>query len=164
MQAPGPPRRRAEARHRGGRGSVTRDLPLYRRLLHEARPYRSRIVALVGLSLLATPLALLLPLPLKIAVDSVVGDHPLPGFMTALLPSSVEHSKTGALVAVAGLLVLIAMLQQLLRLAVSYLQASTGERLVLDLRTKLFAHVQRLSFGYHDSRGSSRPIYPVPEH
>src|SRR3954468_12538890 len=126
MQAPGPPRRRAEARHRRGRGSVTRDLHLYRRLLHESRPYRARIVALVGLSLLATPLALLLPLPLKIAVDSVVGDQPLPGFMTALLPNSVENSKTGALVAVAGLLVVIAMLQQLLRLAVSYLQAATG--------------------------------------
>src|SRR3954453_11689735 len=161
MQAPGPPRRRAEARHRRGRGSVTRDLDLYRRLLHESRPYRARIVTLVGLSLLATPLALLLPLPLKIAVDSVVGDHPLPGFMAAMLPASVEHSKSAVLVAVAALLVAIAMAQQLLRLAVSYLQASTGERLVLDFRTKLFAHVQRLSFGYHDSRGSSDAIYRI---
>jgi len=140
---------------------VTRDLHLYRRLLHESRPYRARIVTLVGLSLLATPLALLLPLPLKIAVDSVVGDHPLPGFMAAMLPASVEHSKSAVLVAVAALLVAIAMAQQLLRLAVSYLQASTGERLVLDFRTKLFAHVQRLSFGYHDSRGSSDAIYRI---
>jgi ATP-binding cassette, subfamily B, bacterial len=140
---------------------VTRDLHLYRRMLREARPFRGRIVSLVALSLLATPLALLLPLPLKIAVDSIVGDHPLPGFLAAVLPASVEHSKTGALVSVVCLLVAIAMAQQLLRLAASYLQASTGERLVLDFRTKLFAHVQRLSFGYHDSRGSSDAIYRI---
>src|SRR3954451_8879282 len=144
MQAPGPPRRRAEARHRRGRGSVTRDLHLYRRLLHESRPYRARIVTLVGLSLLATPLALLLPLPLKIAVDSVVGDHPLPGFMAAMLPASVEQSKDAVLVAArspasvahwrssvlgafAALLVPLARPPPLPPLAVSSLQASTGE-------------------------------------
>jgi len=32
------------------------------------------------LSLLAPPLALLTPLPLKIAVDNVLGGHPLPHF------------------------------------------------------------------------------------
>jgi ATP-binding cassette subfamily B protein len=140
---------------------MTGELQLYRRLVHEARPFRARIVTLVLLSLLATPLALLIPLPLKIAVDSIIGDHPLPGFMRAVLPASVERSDTGALVAVAGLLVTFAMLQQGLKLVAGYLQASTGERLVLAFRTKLFNHVQRLSFGYHDSRGSSDSIYRI---
>ena len=33
------------------------------------------------MGLLATPLMLLGPLPLKIAVDSVVGSDPVPGFL-----------------------------------------------------------------------------------
>src|SRR5205085_1925421 len=48
------------------------DVTLYRRLLRQARPYRLHIVGIFLLSLLQSPLALLTPLPLKIAVDSVV--------------------------------------------------------------------------------------------
>src|SRR6476659_7374372 len=48
-------------------------LTLYRRLVAEARPYWPHTLAYLLLSLLATPLALLAPLPLKIAVDSVIG-------------------------------------------------------------------------------------------
>jgi len=46
---------------------------LYRRLLNHARPYQFHIVGMLLLGLLATPLALLTPLPLKIAIDSVIG-------------------------------------------------------------------------------------------
>src|SRR5205814_11669 len=48
-----------------------RDTVLYRRLFQQARPYWTHIAALFFLSMLASPLALLLPLPLKIAVDSL---------------------------------------------------------------------------------------------
>ena len=46
------------------------------------RPYAPRIVALTLLSLLAAPLALLLPVPL-IAVDSVIGSQPPPPVLDA---------------------------------------------------------------------------------
>src|SRR3989337_2244574 len=45
------------------------------RLLAEARPYRSHLVATSLLGLLATPLTLLVPLPLKIAIDSRLFRH-----------------------------------------------------------------------------------------
>ena len=64
------------------------DLTLYRRLWRQARPYRPHIGGLFLLGLLSTPLALLTPLPLKIAVDSVIGSHPLPRFLDALLPAA----------------------------------------------------------------------------
>src|ERR687885_1165792 len=54
------------------------DSTLYRRLLRQARPYWPHIVGIFLLSLLESPLALLTPLPLKIAVDSVVSSHHLP--------------------------------------------------------------------------------------
>jgi len=57
------------------------DVVLYRRLLQEARPYWFHLAGLFGLGLLASPVALLTPVPLKIAVDSVLGGHPLPVFL-----------------------------------------------------------------------------------
>jgi ATP-binding cassette, subfamily B, bacterial len=140
---------------------VKGDARLYLRLLREARPYWLHMAGLLGLSLLATPAALLIPLPLKIAVDSVLGDHPAPGYLRALLPDSLINSDSGLLVTIAVLLVAIAVVQQVLRLATTVLQAYTGERLVLDFRAKLFEHVQRLSLSYHDARGSSDAIYRI---
>ncbi len=37
----------------------------------------------------------------------------------------------------------------------------TGERLVLDFRTRLFRHVQRLSLSYHDPSGTSDSTYRI---
>ena len=48
------------------------DLTLYRRLVEEARPYWVHVAGLLALSLLSAPINLLTPLPLKIAVDSVI--------------------------------------------------------------------------------------------
>src|SRR5256885_13618717 len=64
------------------------DLALYRRLLRQARPYWLHLAGLFGIGLLASPLALLDPVPLKIVFDSVLGSHPLPVYVRAVLPSA----------------------------------------------------------------------------
>ncbi|HEY3018588.1 MAG TPA: ABC transporter ATP-binding protein, partial [Solirubrobacteraceae bacterium] len=97
----------------------------------------------------------------KIAVDSVLGPHPAPGVLRALLPDALTGSPTALLVVVAAMVVVIAALQQALRLVTAVLQAFTGERLSLEFRAKLFDHVQRLSFAYHDVRGSSDAVYRI---
>src|SRR5438093_704277 len=137
------------------------DLTLYRRLWRQSRPYRLHIGGLFLLGLLSTPLALLTPLPLKIAVDSVIGSHPLPRFLDALLPAAATYSKTAGLVLVGGLLVAIALLNQLQGFASSLLHTYTGEKLVLSFRAQLFRHVQRLSLSYHDSRGTTDSTYRI---
>ncbi|HEX2711735.1 MAG TPA: hypothetical protein VHM88_05860, partial [Candidatus Acidoferrales bacterium] len=73
------------------------DWTLFRQLLREARPYWSYIAGILVLSLLSTPLALLLPLPVKLAVDSVIGVHPLPRLVAAVLPGSARDSSTSLL-------------------------------------------------------------------
>ena len=73
------------------------NLALYRRLLAQARPYWPHIAATLVLGLLSTPLALLSPLPLQIAVDSVIGSHPVPRVLDALSSSAAMHSKTAVL-------------------------------------------------------------------
>ena len=137
------------------------DFALYRRLLRRARPYWPHIVGIFLLSLLSSPLALLTPLPLKIAIDSVVGSHPLPGFLDSLLPADATRSEIAVLVFAAGLLVAITLLSQLQQLADSLLRTYTGEKMVLDFRAQLFRHIQRLSLSYHDSKGTSDSTYRI---
>jgi len=136
------------------------DLALYRRLLREAWPYRPHIAGLFLLSLLSTPIALLVPLPMKIIVDSVIGSHPLPRLVDALLPPAM-HSKSALLALMVALLVAIALVSQLKELGVSLLRTYTGEKLVLGFRGRLFSHVQRLSLSYHDSKGSTDSTYRI---
>ena len=57
--------------------SARADLSLYRRIIRQARPHWAKIAGIFGLDLLASPLGLLTPLPLKIAVDSAIGGGPL---------------------------------------------------------------------------------------
>ncbi|HZH84357.1 MAG TPA: ABC transporter ATP-binding protein, partial [Phototrophicaceae bacterium] len=134
---------------------------LYRRLLVEARPYWPHIGALCFVTLLSTPLALLIPLPLKIAVDNVIGAHPLPAFLGPWIPNALNGSPNGTLLFVAVLIIVIALFTGLQRLGTLLLRIYIGEKLTLAFRTKLFDHVQRLSVSYHDARGTADSVYRI---
>ena len=134
---------------------------LSRRILRQLRPFWGAILVLLVVELLATPLLLLTPVPLKIAVDSVIGSDPLPGFLDSLVPDSLVGSSIALLTFVAILQVLVVLLGELQSLVSYVLQTRTGERLTLDFRGGLFRHVQRLSLSFHDTRGSHDSIYRI---
>ncbi len=136
-------------------------LRLYSRVLREARPYRLHIAGMLLLSLLSTPLALLAPLPLKIAVDSVLGSEPTPGFLRAVLPDAMLSTDGGVLLLAAALAVVVALLSALQGLSSGVLHAYTGQKLVMGFRARLFRHAQRLSLSYHDSKGTSSSTYRI---
>jgi ATP-binding cassette, subfamily B, bacterial len=116
---------------------------------------------MLALSLLSTPVALLTPLPLKIVVDSVLGDKPLPGFIQPVVPEAITGSVDMILLLAVALVVIVALLSQLLRICNLILYTYTGEKLVMDFRARLFRHAQRLSLSYHDWRGTSDSIYRI---
>ena len=113
------------------------------------------------ISLLATPLALLGPVPLKIAIDSVLGSEPVPSFLAPLLPGWFEASGFRILLYVAFLQIAIVLLSQIQSMSQTLLQTYTGEKLTLRFRSKLLAHAQRLSFSFHDARGTADSIYRI---
>jgi ATP-binding cassette subfamily B protein len=116
---------------------------------------------MLALSLISTPVALLTPLPLKIVVDSVLGDKPLPGFMQPVVPGFITGSKGMILILAVALVVIVALLAQLREICSLILSTYTGEKLVMDFRARLFRHAQRLSFSYHDWRGTGDSIYRI---
>jgi ATP-binding cassette subfamily B protein len=137
------------------------DLELYARLARQARSHWSYVGALFLVGLLATPLTLLAPLPLKLAVDSVLGSRPLPPAIASVIPPAMARAPITLLVFIAVLALLIALLTQLQALASKYLTAVAGERLVLDFRRAIFRHLQRLSLSYHDSIGTADSVYRI---
>jgi len=139
------------------------DLALYRRLLRQARPYWLHLAALFGIGLLASPVALLNPVPLKIVVDSVLGTRPLPRLLGSILPASLTQSAETILGVAIALLLLVAMVNQLQSLANKYMQTYVGERLVLGFRAQLVQQAQRLSLSYHDSRGTADALYRIQQ-
>src|SRR5256712_9615308 len=137
------------------------DVALYRRVLEQARPYRLHFALLFGLGLLASPIALLTPVPLRIVVDSVIGGRPVPPLVRRFPPAAAVATPGAVLVVALGLLVLVAALNQAQQLAGTLLRTWVGERLALDIRSRIVDHVQRLSLIYHDSRGTPDSLYRI---
>jgi ATP-binding cassette subfamily B protein len=137
------------------------DFDLCRRLILQARPFWPHLGAIFLLSLLAVPISLLLPVPLKLVVDSVLGPHPLPAPLAILLPRAAAGSRAAMLLAAAGLLVVVGLLQHLQGFVSWILESYTGEQLVLRSRSHLFQHAQRLSLCYHDRIGTTDSLYRI---
>jgi len=137
------------------------DIKIVRRLFSQARPYWAHVAGIFLFGLLATPLALLLPVPLKIAVDSVIGSDPLPAFLAFLTPGSIAKSKLALLVLAVCMQVLVVLFIHVQSLGSYVLQTYTGECMTLSFRESLFRQVQRLSFSFHDARGTADSIYRI---
>jgi len=117
------------------------------------RPYRAKFALTLLLALAATPLSLLAPFPVQIAVDSVIGNRPI-GWMGF-------SSLAVRLAFVAALLIGITLLRYVQGLFAWLTQTWLGEKLSLDLRAALFSHAQRLSFAYHERTGTTDSVYRI---
>lgn len=142
-------------------GRRTNDAALLWRLARECRRYWVHILVLLLISLAATPIFLLSPLPLAIAIDSVLKDAPLPALLGDNLPGFFTSSQTWLLVVAVLLQVIVALLSQVQSLATNVLSTYTGEKMSLDLRSRMFGHLQRLSLSFHDTKGASDSAYRV---
>jgi ABC-type multidrug transport system fused ATPase/permease subunit len=112
---------------------------------------------LVAVTLLAVAVGLLLPWPMKIVIDHVIGDQTLPAVL-APLEGRDRVSLLGAAVVV-GLV--LALLSNGLAVATSYLQTRLEQSMVLDFRSDLFHHAERLSVAYRDQVSTGRLIYGI---
>jgi ATP-binding cassette subfamily B protein len=130
----------------------------YLRVLRQARPFWRQLSGIAALSIISAPLALLLPLPVKIAVDSVLGSGPVPAWLAWMMRDATTSS---ALVAAVGLLLAIAVINQIQALFAWYLQTCTAEGLVWDFRAQLLRHVQRLPMSFHDRAGAYDLAYRI---
>jgi len=133
---------------------------IYRRTLAYYRPFLGETVLALALSLVVTGFNLLKPWPFKYIVDGVLppgsaeAKAQLAAWFGAAGPSTLIFYLCLALVA-------ITLLAGLANLGSSYLLINVGLKSLLRIRTELYAHLQRLSLKFHDTRRSSDSSFRV---
>ena len=124
-------------------------------------PFRTQLACLAVVVLLSIPLSLITPLPLSLAVDSVIGERPLPHLLQTWLPEVVQSSTGLLLLFVCAAYVVIALCIHLQSLALWLLSSYTGERLIYAFRHGLFEHMQRICASYHEAHGPTDSVYRI---
>jgi ABC-type multidrug transport system fused ATPase/permease subunit len=116
------------------------------------RPYRSTLVIIFFAMLVETAMSLAAPWPLKIILDSVVGDHKLAPWIHRLIGPLLEGgARVHVAAVVACAFVLIALIQAIASYIDSYYTESVGQWVAHDLRMRMYHHLQRLSLGYYST-------------
>lgn len=130
------------------------------RVLPYLRPYwKLAVFAFLG-TLLAASIGLLSPWPLKILIDSVLEKHPLPPVFNSIF-AGVAGNPSSLLVIVVLFGLLIEIARNAITVLNEYLQTKLDQSIVLDFRSDLFQHAQRMSLAFHDHRKSGMLIYSI---
>ena len=109
------------------------DSRLMKRLLEYLRPYRWRVVVAVLMLIMASGLELVGPYLTAVAIDE-----------------AIPAGDMGQLALLAGLFAGALLLALLLSYAQTILTTWIGQRVMYDLRTQIFTHLQRLSLRFFD--------------
>jgi len=122
--------------------------PLIPRLFPFLRPYRGLVVGSIGLTAFSVVVSLAQPWPLAFMVDNVIAGQPPPAIVTQIIGT---HDRYTLLVfaALAGLIIVV--FGNAVGVLHEYVNTKLHQRFVLDFRSDLFEHAQRLSVSYHDA-------------
>ncbi|MFF8763640.1 ABC transporter ATP-binding protein [Nocardiopsis dassonvillei] len=106
-------------------------LPVLRRIASFARPHARQLAWFVALSVVTAALTVASPLLAGRVVTAITGGDPLEPVLF-----------------LAGLIAAVAVLEAALGLVVRWLSSRVGEGLILDLRTTVYDHVQRMPVAF----------------
>lgn len=123
-----------------------------RLILELIRPYRLLIAGIFAVLLVQIATGLAAPWPLKVVLDSVVGHHPLPGWLHGMLQPLLGGETKMHIAGLAAIMVLvIAVVAAIASYISNYLTETVGQRIGNDLRTRAYHHLQQLSLNYFDT-------------
>lgn len=130
------------------------------RVLPYLRPYWKLASFSVVLIVLSAIFGLLTPWPLKILIDQVLGQKPMPAWLS-WLPEWMTDHRFMMLLLVAGFGLLITLAQNAIKIAHNYASTKIDQHMVLDFRSDLMQHAQRLSLAYHSQRRTGHIIFAI---
>jgi ATP-binding cassette subfamily B protein/subfamily B ATP-binding cassette protein MsbA len=126
---------------------------IYRRVLRYYRPFLPPTVLGLALSLTAIAVNLLKPWPFKFIVDEILRDHS---------PFRSSHPNWQNFVFLVCLaLIGLQLVWGILNWVTNYIFVKVGLQALFKLRTDLYAHLQRLSLKFHDTRRSTDSSFRV---
>ena len=119
-------------------------------VLRYALPHWRGWLIIISATLFSTLFSLLLPWPMKILIDHVIGSEPMPGTLRRLLdgiPYAGSPRAVVVYIALIGLLFYI--VNSLLDVVLTTTWVRVGQRMVYQLAADLFARIQRRSLLFH---------------
>lgn len=120
------------------------DKVIFKRLLSYFKPYKWYIVLAVSLTVLISALAAVRPRLTPIAVDDMIVNKNLPGLQIIVL-------------ILFGTLVL----QGIIQYAMAYLTSWIGQKIIFDLRKKIYKHTINLNLKFYDKNPIGRLVTRV---
>src|SRR5687767_1255088 len=123
---------------------------VFKRLLQYVAKYRSKLILIALLGLIGVAFEVAKPLPIKLVIDNVLSNQPLPGFLSGFFgdTSFIDNKKTLLYICVAAM-VLIALCSFVFSLIIFGLTVGMAQRLVFDLMIDFFAKLQRLTVSFY---------------
>ena len=139
------------------KGALKRGFKVLPRILPYLKPYRKLAVISVILTILTALVALAQPWPLAFVIDSIIGNKSAPSWVTGFFGSG-----TGALIAFAVFATLmLTLLSGGIEIWNEYLSTKIDQWMVLDLRSDMLEHAQKLSLAFHDTESKGILMYRI---
>jgi len=136
--------------------------PLIPWMLSFLRPHRGQVTLLAVLMLAEILLGVLQPWPFAWVIDHVLSGKPFSNPHVQSFVTTVTHGSTETLlIAVVLTGVVLQIVNQFVSAYGTQVQVDTGQRMVYDLRYRLFNHLQALGLHHHVTTSTSDAVYRV---
>jgi ATP-binding cassette subfamily B multidrug efflux pump len=139
------------------------DARLMRRLLTYLRPYKLQAGIAFGAVLIKAVTDVAGPLLVKVAVDTYMsaGEHGQQAGAGSWLSRHLNPAPMTGILELAGLYLGALLLTFLLELLQTYLMQWTGQKIMFDMRSEIFRHLQRMSPSFYDRNPVGRLVTRV---
>jgi len=120
---------------------------VFKRLLDYVADYKWKLVFIILVSLLGVGFEVAKPLPIKLVIDNVLGNQPVPGIVHSVLGTDI--SKEQLLLVSIGLILVIVICSAVVSLVAFNYTINLCRRLVYNLSIDFFNKLQRLSLSFY---------------
>jgi ATP-binding cassette subfamily B protein/subfamily B ATP-binding cassette protein MsbA len=125
------------------------------------RPYRGRVLLLAILLASEIGLGALQPWPLAIVIDYVLGGRLFPAAIAPWIDAATRGNRMTLLILVVVGGVVLQVINQLVSAYGTQVQVDTGQRMVYELRRRLFEHLTALGLHHHITTSTTDAVYRV---
>ncbi|HLM82229.1 MAG TPA: ABC transporter transmembrane domain-containing protein, partial [Terriglobales bacterium] len=135
---------------------------LMRRLLTYLRPYKWHVVVALGAIILKSGLDVLGPFLTKIAIDKYLAKSPNShSYSHSWIGDRLSDAPLTGIAQIGGLYVGILIFTFTLEFIQTYLMQWTGQKVMFDLRSQIFRHLQHMHVGFFDKNPVGRLVTRV---
>jgi ATP-binding cassette subfamily B multidrug efflux pump len=137
------------------------DSRLMKRLLGYLRPYKWQVLVALAAIILKAAMDVAGPYLTKIAIDRYLAPTPTPGHTAHWLVPWLSARPLVGIAQLAGLYLGSLLVGFLLEFTQTYLMQWTGQKVMFDLRSEIFRHLQQMHVGFYDKNPVGRLVTRV---